>query len=185
MMSGFVITFSRALRPGDWVRVGDVEGSVMVVGALSTKIATPRGEEVTIPNAVLVGGNVVNYSRLAKGNGLTLTTKVTIGYDAPWRVVHRLLLGAAAAGALVRKEPAPFVLQRSLGDFYVEYELFLHYERPEERWQILSDLHAAIQDGFNEAGIQIMSPNFLTQPDKPVLVPKEKWGGDGPPPTKA
>ena len=183
-MSGLVVTYSRALRPGDWVSVGDVEGSVLVVGVLSTKIATPRGEEVSIPNAVLVSGRIVNYSRLAKEKGAMLTTKVTIGYDAPWRVVHRLLLGAAAAVPLVKKEPPSFVLQRALSDFYVEYELFVHHDRPEDRWQILSDLHAAIQDQFNAAGVQIMSPNFLSQPDKPVLVPKDRWDGDGPPPAK-
>ena len=183
-MSGLVLTYSRALQPGDWVIVGDVEGAVIVVGVLSTKIATPRGEEVAIPNAVLVSGRIVNYSRLATEKGAMLTTKVTIGYDAPWRVVHRLLLGAAAKVALVRKEPAAFVLQRALSDFYVEYELFVHHDRPEDRWQLLSDLHAAIQDAFNEAGVQIMSPNYLMQPEGRVMVPKDRWDGDAPPTPK-
>jgi small-conductance mechanosensitive channel len=180
MMSGFVITYSRALKPGDWVRIGETVGEVRAVGVLSTKILTPTRELVTIPNAVLVGDRVINYTPMAAADGAVLSTAVTIGYDAPWRQVHRLLLGAAAAVPRLRTDPAPFVLQTSLSDFYVSYELRAHHDRPEERPRILSELHAAIQDAFNEAGVQIMSPNFEAQPASPVLVPKDRWEGTPP-----
>jgi small-conductance mechanosensitive channel len=157
------------------------------MGLLSTKIETVTKQEVTIPNTVLIGATVVNFSRETREGGYVVTTTVTIGYDTPWRQVHALLLRAAEQTAGVRREPKPFVLQRSLGDFYVEYRLAFAIERPAERYLVLSNLHAEIQDAFNEFGVQIMSPHFVRQPSQPVLVPKQLWfaapsaGDDGQP----
>lgn len=175
VMSGLVAVYSRALKPGDYVRVGEHEGLITEVGLLSTKMHTRRREEITIPNAVLVGTSSVNYSRLAGEQGAIVATSVTIGYDSPWRQVHALLLLAAERTPALRREPRPRVLQKALSDFYVEYQLLAHLDRPEERLQALSDLHAQIQDAFNEFGVQIMSPNFEAQPEQPVLVPRERW----------
>jgi small-conductance mechanosensitive channel len=178
VMSGVLLVYSRALRPGDYVRVGeeDVEGTVTQVGLLSTKLCNIRREEITVPNAVLVGNSVRNFSRLAGTDGPVAATKVTIGYDAPWRTVHALLLRAAARTPGIRREPRPRVLQRALQDFFVEYELLVHLERPEGRPLVLSELHARIQDAFNEGGVQIMSPHFEAQPEKKVVVPPAEWG---------
>jgi small-conductance mechanosensitive channel len=145
------------------------------VGVLSTRLVTPRREEITIPNAVLAGTTVTNYSRLAGDDGAVVSTSISIGYDQPWRQVHALLLLAAERTPGVRKEPRPYVLQRALSDFFVEYELRAHIERPEERFRVLSDLHGQIQDAFNEFGVQIMSPAFEAQPERAVVVPKSKW----------
>jgi small-conductance mechanosensitive channel len=181
MMSGLVLVYSRALKKGDYVRVGEVEGVVVEMGPLSTKIANRKDEEFTIPNTVMVGTTIKNYSRLAGPSGSPLTTKVTIGYDAPWRVVHDMLKTAAARTPGLRKDPPPFVLQADLSDFYVEYQLVTRLEEPSQRVFVMSELHQNIQDAFNERGVQIMSPHFEGQPDRPVLVPKSKWhstGGD-------
>ena len=174
-MSGLVIVYSRALRKGDFVEVNDVQGVVTEVAALATKIVNIRNEEITVPNSVLISAPIRNYSKLAGTQGTLLSTKVTIGYDAPWRQVHALLIEAARKTAAVRKEPAPFVYQRALSDFYVEYELFVSIDRPIERIPALSALHASIQDEFNAHGVQIMSPHFFAQPPQPVVVPKENW----------
>lgn len=181
LVSGLVIVYSRACKPGDVVRVGEIEGLVTVVGVLSTKIVTRKREEITVPNAVLVGNSITNYSRLAREHGAMISTTVTIGYDAPWRQVHEMLVRAADRTRDIRKTPAPFVYQRSLSDFYVEYELRAHIDNPENRLPILSDLHAEIQDAFNEAGVQIMSPHFEAQPDGKVWVPRSAWRGAPPP----
>lgn len=177
MMSGLVIIYSRALSPGDYVHVGEVQGTVGKVGVLSTKIVTPRNEEVTIPNAVLVGDRVTNYTRLAEPDGSTAATSVTIGYDAPWRQVHALLEEAAAATPGLRAGSRPRVYQRALSDFYVEYELWVNLDRPDGRVRVLSELHQNVQDAFNRAGVQIMSPHFLSQPADKVWVPREQWNG--------
>jgi small-conductance mechanosensitive channel len=175
VMSGLVVVYARALRTGDYVRVGEHEGLVTEVGVLSTKIVTPRREEITIPNAVLVGTTTVNYSQLAGEKGAVVSTAVTIGYDVSWRQVHALLLLAAERTAGVRKDPRPHVLQKALGDFFVEYHLLVHIDRPENRLRVLSELHAQIQDAFNEFGVQIMSPHFVSQPDRKVYVPRAEW----------
>jgi small-conductance mechanosensitive channel len=179
IMSGLVVVYSRSLKPGDYVRIGDREGVVQEVGALTTKLATRTSEELTVPNAVLVGTTIVNYSRLAAEKGAVIPTTVTIGYDTPWRQVHGLLELAAERTPGVVHDREPVVLQRALSDFYVEYQLLVVIERVEDRFRILSDLHAAIQDAFNEFGVQIMSPHFLAQPAERVVVPRSAW--DTPP----
>jgi len=175
MMSGLVVIYSRALRKGDMVSVSGNDGIVVEIGALATKLVNLKNEEITIPNSVLIGNSIRNYTRLAETRGAVISTTITIGYDAPWRQVHALLTIAAERTSGVLAEPKPFVLQRALSDFYVEYELFAQIRDPLRRFFILTELHANIQDQFNEYGVQIMSPNFEDQPEKPVLSPRETW----------
>jgi small-conductance mechanosensitive channel len=175
IMSGFMVTYSRALRVGDFVRIGEVEGTVMHLGVLSTKLKTLRGEEATIPNAVVVGQTTTDYSRLAEMGEVYTSTTVTIGYDTPWRQVQALLLLAAERTPGLRSDPKPIVLQEALQDFYVKYMLFVSLERQEMRLITLNMLHGQIQDLFNEYGVQIMSPNYLVDPKAPKLVPKKDW----------
>ncbi len=183
VMSGLMIAYSGSMRVGDYVQVGDVEGTVEELGTTSVKIRTPKQQLVTVPNGVAVGSSVTNYTRLAGQDGAGMSIEVTIGYNAPWRQVHALLIKAAERTDGVRKSPPPVVLQRALSDFYVKYMLRFNIDRPEDRWPILSKLHAEVQDAFNEAGVQIMSPHFRTQPENEVVVPKSKWyvtpGGSG------
>jgi len=175
LMSGLVLVYARALSVGDFVDLGETVGVVSEVGALSTKVINMRNEEVTIPNAVLVGSPIKNYSRLAGARGTLVSTKVTIGYDTPWRQVHAMLIAAAEQTPGLRALPKPFVYQRGLADWYVEYELFAHMDKPLERVPVLSALHANIQDQFNTYGVQIMSPHFVVQPKDNVVVPRESW----------
>jgi small-conductance mechanosensitive channel len=175
IMSGFMVTYSRALRVGDYVRIGDVEGTVVHLGILSTKLKTYRGEETTIPNAVVVSQTTTDYSRFAEKRETFTPTSVTIGYDAPWRQVHALLLQAAERTSGLLHEPRPYVLQEALQDFYVKYTLFVCLERQEQRYVTLNALHAQIQDVFNEYGVQIMSPNYVFDPSTPKVVAKQNW----------
>jgi small-conductance mechanosensitive channel len=175
-MSGLVLMYSRALREGDYVRIGEIEGTVTAVQLNATKVRTPKLEEVTIPNAVVLGTSVKNFTRLLQeGSGTIIPTTVTIGYDAPWRQVHAMLLEAARLTPGLRAEPAPFVRQRALGDFYVEYELNVYTDTPQRRVALLSDLHANIQDQFNAHGVQIMSPHYEGDPAAAKVVPKAQW----------
>jgi small-conductance mechanosensitive channel len=175
-MNGFVLMYSRSFKRGEYIHVGEVEGTVAEVGLLSTKILTPRNEEVTIPNSLMVGSVTTNDSRHADTRGLYLNTGVTIGYDAPWRQVHALLEQAASRTPGVRQSPEPRVLQRGLSDYYVEYQLAAQIEDPTRRVFVLADLHQNIQDMFNEYGVQIMSPHYMN--DRSLgspMVPKSKW----------
>jgi small-conductance mechanosensitive channel len=172
-MSGLMLTYSRALRVGDFVRVGEVEGTVLEVGMLSTKIRTIAREAVTVPNAVVISREAINFTRFSD-EGVAIGTAVTIGYDTPWRQVHALLEEAAARTPGLREEPKPFVLQTGLSDFYPEYRLMAVIDQPDSRGRVLSALHANIQDLFNEYGVQIMSPHYEADPPEPVVVPPDR-----------
>ncbi len=173
--SGFVILYARNFRAGDFVRIGQLEGTLLSVGLYATKLRTNKLEEVSIPNALVLATETKNYSRSGAGLGVILYTSVTIGYDAPWRQVHALLQLAAERTPGLRKEPTAFVYQTALSDFYVEYQLNAHLEKPEERVRTLAALHERIQDSFNEAGVQIMSPHYEADPATPKVVPRERW----------
>ncbi|WP_087689625.1 mechanosensitive ion channel family protein [Pandoraea sp. PE-S2R-1] len=175
LMSGIVVTYSRAFQAGDMVQIGDTAGVVVSVDTLSVKLTNVRREEVTIPNAVVVGAIVHNFSsRDGKAPALVVTS-VTIGYDTPWRQVQAMLSLAAARTKSVAQSPAPFVLQRSLSDFYIEYDLHVAPVNPAQRLVMLSELHSQIVDVFNEYGVQIMSPHFEEQPEMPVVIAREGW----------
>jgi len=171
IMSGLFVVYSKALKTGEWVKVNDTEGEVLEVGLLAAKIRTIERQEVTIPNSVLVATSTTNYTRL----GMVLNATVTIGYDAPWRQVHALLLRAADRTPYLRKNPEPYVVQRALSDFYVEYTLVARLEDEKHRIESLSALNSQIQDAFNESGVQIMSPHYMVQPDASVVIPPAKW----------
>lgn len=170
-ISGLVILYSRSIRVGDFIRVGDLEGIVTDMGALATKVRTVRGEEVTIPNAVMVAEKVMNLTRLAADQGGLLSTSVTIGYDVPRQQVEHFLLKAAEATGGIRRSPSPRVLYWELGNFGVQYQLHVALERPLERATVRSDLNSRILDAFNANGVQIMTPHFESQPRKPVVAP--------------
>jgi small-conductance mechanosensitive channel len=165
VVAGIVITYTRAFRIGDRVKISNTEGDVIERSTFVTRIRTPKNVEVSIPNASVLSNHIINFSTQAKRAGLTLHTKITIGYDVPWPKVHELLLKAAAETERIEAEPAPFVLQTALSDFYVEYELNATTREPGQKQRTYSDLHAKIMDAFAEAGVEIMSPHYEARRD--------------------
>ena len=174
-VSGLMLMYTRALRPGEFVQIGDTEGTVTSVGFLATRIETLRHELINIPNSVIASTVTRNYSRLAGEGGIRLATKVTIGYDTPWRQVQAMLQIAAERTSIVVKDPPPRVVQTALQDFYVEYTLLVTVMNPAQKFVALNELHGHIQDVFNENGVQIMSPNYEADPAQAKVVPKGKW----------
>jgi len=160
VFAGLVLTYMRAFSPGDYVEVNDTRGIVVDRRTFSLRIRTLKNTIVTIPNISVASNHIINYSRRARKEGVILFTKVTIGYDVPWKMVHELLIKAALSTNAVLSEPVPFVLQSSLDDFYVSYELNITTHKPEIWPRIHSELHQKIQDLFKEANIEIMSPHY-------------------------
>jgi len=175
--SSFTILYSRIMKPGDLIRSGDTEGVVLQISLFATRIRTLTGVEVSIPNSVVLGSQLHNFSRHPDGPGMWLETCVTIGYDTPWRQVQQMLLDAARQTALIETRPAPFVLQTALSDFYVEYRLRVRIIDVSQRQNVMSELHSRIQDQFNTSGVQIMSPHYVTDPAEPKVVPPAHWNG--------
>lgn len=163
--SGVIITYMRPFRVGDRIRVGETTGDVLTKGLLVTRIRTPKNVEIVIPNATILSNQIINYSALARDRGLILHTTITIGYDVPWRQVHELLKAAALATPGVLADRAPFVLQTALNDWHVSYELNAYTRDANNMAALYSGLHANIQEQFNAAGVEIMSPSYYALRD--------------------
>jgi small-conductance mechanosensitive channel len=175
--SGLILTYTRTFRTGEYVRIGAHEGTVMTQGTFTTRLRTGMGEEITISNNAILGEVTRNYSRAVKGPGYIVDTTVTIGYDTPWRQVVAMLEEAARRTAGVLADPKPQVFQVALSDFYPEYRLVCQAvpHEPRPRALVTSELHANVQDVFNENGVQIMSPHYRSDPPDPKVVPPAAW----------
>lgn len=162
MVAGLVITYMRPFKIGDFIKIGEVSGEVIEKTALVTRIRTPKFEDITIPNATVLSSTSTNYSANTKQdtNGLLIHTTVTIGYDVPWKDIYKALIEAALKTEMIEQTPTPFVLQTSLDDFYVSYQINVYTRHPTRQPLIYSSLHQNIQDSFNTAGIEIMSPHY-------------------------
>jgi small-conductance mechanosensitive channel len=166
-VAGFVITYMRPFKVGDRIKIGEITGDVIEKSMLVTRLRTVKNEEITIPNSAVLSGHTLNYTTSAKDLGLILNTSVTIGYNAPWRKVHELLIQAALSTEGVIKEDRrkPFVLQTDLNDFYVSYQINAYTDSPHLMVDIYSELHQNIQNKFNEAGVEILSPHYRSLRD--------------------
>jgi len=175
IIAGYSLTYRRAFRAGDRIRVGESEGTVVEMTTLNTRIRSLKNEEINIPNSIVLGSVIVNYTTFERDPGLILHTEVGIGYDVAWRQVEAMLLTAAARTEGIKAEPKPFVLHKSLGDFTAVYQLNAYCREASRMNSVYSALHAHIQDVFNEYGVQIMSPNYVADPPEPKLVPQQQW----------
>lgn len=174
IIAGLVITYMRPFKLGDFIKLNDTSGNVIEKTPLVTRIRTHKNEVVTIPNSFMMSSHTINYSSSAQDYGLIIHSEVTIGYDAPWRQVHQLLIEAALATPGVTDEPRPFVLQTSLSDWYPVYQINAYVRNAQELPKIYSILHQNIQDRFNEAGVEIMSPHYMaTRDGNETTVPKD------------
>lgn len=182
-LSGLSLMYSRSLRVGEYVKVGETEGTVVALGMFTTKIHTGMGEEVSLPNTVIFSQPIRNFSRLVADGHFMLHTSVTIGYATPWRQVHALLLLAAERTPGVARQPAPYVVQTALSDHYIEYRLCAQSNKnaPSRRVEAMNQLHANVLDVFNEHGVQIMSPHYIADPPQAQVVPPGQWS---PPPAR-
>ncbi|UXR64555.1 mechanosensitive ion channel family protein [Bdellovibrio bacteriovorus] len=165
VMSGLVITYMRPFRLGDRVKIADIVGDVLEKNLLVTRIRTAQNLDVTVPNAMILSNHITNFSFQADSQGVSSSVSVTIGYDVPWDQVHKTLLAAAQRTRGVLAQPAPFVLQTSLNDFNVAYELNIWTSEPKSLRQISSDLNCHIQEECAKAGIEIMSPHYISNRD--------------------
>ena len=174
MVAGIVLTYMRPFHVGDRVKIADTVGDVLEKTILATRIRTIKNVEITIPNSMVLSNHIINYSAGSKAEGLIIHTTVTIGYDAPWPKVHELLIAAALRTSRILPDPRPFVLQTSLDDFYVSYEINAYTRDASSMARIHSELHQNIQAEFNGSGVEIMSPHYNSVRDgNDVTIPSE------------
>jgi small-conductance mechanosensitive channel len=170
-----MLTYRRAFKVGDRVKIGDAVGEVLDVRLQVTHLRSLKNEELVVPNSQILGSQVLNYTSLAQTRGLILHTEVGIGYETPWRQVEAMLLMAAERTAGILQEPRPFVLERTLGDFAVTYELNVYCRSANTMLHLYAELHRHILDVFNEYGVQIMTPAYERDPAMPKIVPQTDW----------
>jgi len=175
VIAGQSLAFRRAFRVGDRVKISEHIGEVTEIRLMSTFLRTPKNEQVVIPNSLILNGEVVNFSTLASQSGLILHTVVGIGYETPWRQVEAMLLEAAARTPGLLREPKPFVLQKALANFAVDYEINVYCDNPRGLMLLYTELHRNILDVFNEYGVQIMTPAYEQDPQSPKVVAPHDW----------
>lgn len=173
VISGVILTYMRPFAAGDRVRIAETEGDVVEKTLPVTRIRTIKNVDVIVPNSAILGTHITNYSANARHHGLIVHTTITVGYDAPWRTVHQLLINAARSTRGLLATPEPFVLQTSLNDFHVSYQINAFTSEPNRIAQIYSDLHQSIQEEFHRGGVEIMSPTYLSLRDgNTVTIPE-------------
>ncbi|WP_194777814.1 mechanosensitive ion channel domain-containing protein [Pararhodonellum marinum] len=167
MIAGLVITYMRPFKLGDRIKINDITGDVIEKTMLVTRLRTPKNEDITIPNSTILSSNTVNFSANAKedGPGLIVHTTVTIGYDVPWKKIHAALIEAACRTNMIMPKPKPFVLQTSLDDNYVAYQINAYTKFANKQPTIYSLLHQNIQDVCKEMDIEILSPHYRANRD--------------------
>jgi small-conductance mechanosensitive channel len=175
LVAGQSLAFRRAFKVGDRIRIGEYAGEVTHVRLLTTYLRSAKNERIVIPNSLILNSQIVNFSALAEDAGLILHSTVGIGYETPWRQVEAMLLEAAARTPGVLRERAPFVLRRALGNFAVEYEINVYCDNARAMLALYSALHGNILDVFNEHGVQIMTPAYVGDPNRPKVVPRDEW----------
>ena len=175
IVAGIVITYMRPFKVGDRVEIGTTIGDVTERSLLVTRVKTIKNIDVTIPNSSILGNHIINFSKNATEDvGVILHTSVTIGYDVSSDEVIKALVKGAKNTPMILDKPLPFVLVKSLDDFYINYEINCHTKNPEKAAVIYSHLHESIKNELHNAGIEILSPHYNAVRDGNVLtVPPE------------
>lgn len=164
IIAGLVITYMRPFRIGDRITIADKTGIVIEKSPLVTRLRTIKNEEITIPNSSVLSGNTVNYSTFSE-EGICFQVELTVGYEEPWQRIHELLLQIPSRVKRVNLNPAPFVLQKKLDDFYVLYELNVYIQKSAEIELAKSEIFQLILDDFLAAGIEMNGPHIFAKAD--------------------
>lgn len=164
IIAGLVITYMRPFRIGDRITIADKTGVVIEKSPLVTRLRTIKNEEITIPNSSVLSGNTVNYSTFSE-DGICFQVELTVGYEEPWQRIHELLLNIPPRIKRVNLNPAPFVLQKKLDDFYVLYELNVYIAKSAEIELAKSEIFQSILDDFLAAGIEMNGPHIFAKVD--------------------
>jgi small-conductance mechanosensitive channel len=175
LIAGYSMTYRGAFKMGDRIQVGDQVGFVEAQEVMVTRLRTIKNEEVIIPNSTMLNSNILNFSKKAREQGLIIHTVVGIGYETPWRMVEAMLKEAADRTEELLKEPPPYVLQLSLGDFAISYEINAYCNDVSHLRRTYTLLHHNILDVFNENNVQIMTPAYEKDPEIPKVVPRDSW----------
>jgi small-conductance mechanosensitive channel len=177
IIAGLVITYMRPFKIGDRIKLNETEGHVIEKTPLVTRLRTPKNEIVTIPNSFIMSAHTTNFSASARAYGLIIHTDVGFGYGVPRLQVQQLLIQAALKVQGVRRDPKPFVLEKTLADSYPVYQINAYVNDVDRLQKIYSDLNQHIHDMAQDAGLEMLLPHYYAQRDgNPIVMPPEYTG---------
>ena len=160
-MAGIFITYMRAFRENDWIKVGDYIGMVIHKDSLVTRLKTINNEEVTVPNSMILSSSTMNFSSIGRTNGLVVTTQVKVRYDARLEDVDATLIAAAQATKGVTDKITPYIYHISLNELNATYEINAVTFEPQNMYIIKSDLIKNIYNAFRERNIELTSIEYV------------------------
>ncbi len=155
-VSGLVITLERPIKPGDYVKVGEFQGTVAGIGARSTEIVTGDRISILVPNSKFLESEVINWSH---GNPIArLTVPVGVAYGSDVRAVRAALVEAARGHPRLLEDRVPRVALRGFGDSALLFELVVWSDEPGVQEETVSDLNYRIEGALRRHGIEIPFP---------------------------
>lgn len=162
LISGIIITYMRPFLVGDFVQIGDREGTVIEKNTFITRLRDIKENIITVPNNSILSLPTVNYTAAVRQNGGTIVhSDFTFTYKVFREQIEPLLLEAASRCQLLLKTPPPFVLVTQLEDFYTRYQINAYTMESQRLFEVYSELHKHILDVFKENNLEPTSSHFV------------------------
>ena len=158
IFGGLSIIADAPYKVGDWVNLdGGERGRVSKIGLRSTRLITRDDVEITVPNAAIASGKIINESG---GPSKTSRVSVLVGvaYGSDVDQVRAVLLRAAKSVTLVVDDPEPRIRFTEMADSALVFRVFCWIKFPEQRGECVDGLNTAIYKALNVDGITIPFP---------------------------
>jgi len=157
-VSGLLVSIERPIRPGDFVEVGILRGTVQRIGARSTEILTVDRISILVPNSQFLEKEVVNWSHGDPVYALHVPIGVAYGSDVP--TVRAALLRAAESHKAILKDPMPTVDFEGFGESALRFDLTVWARDPKQQSALRSDLNYRIEASLRVYGISVPFPQL-------------------------
>ncbi len=158
VFGGLSIIADAPYKVGDWVNLdGGERGCVTKIGLRSTRIMTRDDIEITVPNAAIAAGKIINESG-GPSRKSRVSVLVGVAYGSDVDQVRGVLLRAAQSVEIVARDPEPQIRFNEMADSALVFRVLCWIERPEMRGQCVDGLNTAIYKALNAEGITIPFP---------------------------
>lgn len=156
LAGGLMILVTKPFEVGDYIDADGTAGTVSEIGLAYTKLTTPDGKRISVPNSQMSAAKIVNYTNEA-GRRVDLTFSAS--YDAPTQAVRAAILEAAAAIPAVRRDPEPVVWISAYRDSAIDY-VVRAWTSTEDYWDVYNRLMEEVRESFARHGVE-MTYNHL------------------------
>ena len=156
VVSGFVLLFEGGVRVGDELEVDGMLVRVERIDLRSTRVITRYGNLIVMPNGLISGQTVRNYTQ---GDQATLLqVEVGVAYGSDVERVKDILMECANNEPKVMRKEQTSVLFKNFGDSALEFSVLFWVEEPWLRQVISSSIRFEVDKSFRNAGIRVPFP---------------------------